>query len=69
MTEIRCVKCKRLLFRIGGTELPGPQSIIEVKCPKCHYMNTITTKERFVRPILQNDGDEELLIAGIITQV
>ena len=32
MTEIRCVKCGRLLLKANYIE--G-----EVKCPKCHYIN------------------------------
>jgi len=36
MTEIRCVKCNRLLFK--GTNFYGS---IEVKCPKCGYINNI----------------------------
>jgi len=32
MTEIRCVKCRRLLFKQEG--IFGK---IEIKCPKCGY--------------------------------
>lgn len=32
MTEIRCVKCKRLLMK-------GRIEVIQIKCPKCGYLN------------------------------
>ena len=32
MTEIRCVKCKRLLMK-------GLIKVIQIKCPKCGYLN------------------------------
>ena len=35
MTEIRCVKCKRLLFK---GEWNGK---IEIKCPKCGFIDAI----------------------------
>ena len=34
MTEVRCVKCNRLLFKTLATE-----NVIEVKCPKCGFLN------------------------------
>lgn len=37
MTEIRCVKCNRLLFKSNG-KWDDP---IEIKCPKCSYLNHI----------------------------
>ncbi len=33
MTEIRCKKCNRLLLK-------GKVSEIEIKCPKCHFINS-----------------------------
>ncbi len=36
MTEIRCVKCRRLLFRAKGYK-----GQIEIKCPKCGYTSEI----------------------------
>ena len=41
MIDIRCVKCNRLLMRVSdnyGTD-------IEVKCPKCAYINNFHPKE------------------------
>lgn len=35
MKELRCVKCKRLLFFYGGEE---PEIIIEIKCTKCGFV-------------------------------
>jgi LSD1 subclass zinc finger protein len=35
MTEIRCVKCRRLLFKAKGA------FHVETKCPKCGYLNRI----------------------------
>jgi len=40
MTEIRCVKCHRLLFKMKVT-LTGYGMIVEIKCGKCHFINTI----------------------------
>ena len=37
MTEIRCVKCNRLLFKFNG----GTWSDTEHKCPKCGTLNKI----------------------------
>ena len=34
MTEIRCVKCNRLLMR-------GDVKIVEIKCPKCGFVMTV----------------------------
>lgn len=31
MTEIRCVKCNRLLMKVEN----GAHGLIEIKCPKC----------------------------------
>jgi phage FluMu protein Com len=40
MTEIRCVKCKRLLFKVGSAQLDGWIIYhIEIKCPKCGFKN------------------------------
>lgn len=36
MTDIRCVKCRKLLFKGCGT-----WSQIEVKCPKCGSLNVV----------------------------
>jgi len=38
MTEIRCVKCRRLLFK-------GYFSKVEIKCPKCGYVQTLWQDE------------------------
>lgn len=37
MTEIRCKKCNRLLFKIKDMKVCH---LIEIKCPKCGYINT-----------------------------
>lgn len=34
MTEIRCRKCRRLLMK-------GAVAVVEIKCPKCGYIQTI----------------------------
>jgi len=36
MTEIRCVKCNRLLMK-------GQVFQAEIKCPKCGYLNHLRT--------------------------
>lgn len=36
MTEIRCVKCRRLLFKAEKWE-----GKIEIRCPKCGYTSDI----------------------------
>jgi len=41
MTEIRCVKCRRLLFKVDPYEGFG----IEIKCPKCGYVNKLNIGE------------------------
>lgn len=46
VNEIRCVKCKRLLMKIKGGELSGSEMVIEVKCSKCGYLDSITTMMR-----------------------
>ena len=38
MTEIRCKKCNRLLMKTLSVQLC---SEIEVKCPKCGFIDTI----------------------------
>ena len=43
MTEIRCKKCKRLLFKTNGllyADIPmaGAYIDIEARCPKCKYI-------------------------------
>jgi phage FluMu protein Com len=35
VNEVRCVKCRRLLFKIEASA----KTHIEAKCPKCKYMN------------------------------
>lgn len=35
--EIRCKRCKRLLMK-------GEIKTIEIKCPKCGYLQVISTK-------------------------
>ncbi len=40
MTEIRCVKCRRLLMKAEG--LLGRA---EIKCPKCGYYNSINMND------------------------
>jgi LSD1 subclass zinc finger protein len=37
MTEVRCVKCRRLLFKAEGSFKT------EIKCPKCKYINKISS--------------------------
>jgi phage FluMu protein Com len=39
MTEVRCKKCNRLLFK-------GKVDDIEIKCPKCGTINRIFTSDR-----------------------
>ncbi len=38
MTEIRCVKCRRLLMKVEDNK-----GTIEIKCPKCGHINRIMT--------------------------
>ena len=53
MTEIRCVKCKRLLMKID-TE----GALIETKCPKCNYLYTFHCERK--------DGIEVEIIKQVI---
>ncbi len=34
MTDVRCVKCNRLLMKVKNAQA-------EIKCPKCAYINKI----------------------------
>jgi len=54
MTEIRCVKCNRLLLRASHAK--G-----EVKCPKCGYYNHVDFGEVPEEPYVE---DEELTLAN-----
>ena len=49
MTEIRCVKCKRLLMKTDMVE-----GTISVKCGKCGYVNTVIYKTSAVGMTLPN---------------
>ena len=42
MTEIRCVKCNRLLFKHEGEGCFR----VEVKCPKCGHIHNYTMEEK-----------------------
>jgi len=44
LTDIRCVKCNRLLGTLSG-HLGNGQVILETKCPKCHYLNSFRLDE------------------------
>ena len=44
MTEIRCVKCNRLLGKMWGKTRPEDLEL-EIKCPKCKYMTIIKRKD------------------------
>jgi phage FluMu protein Com len=44
MTEIRCVKCRRLLLKIT-VRSDGKSDILHLKCPKCRYEHMQTTKD------------------------
>lgn len=50
MTEIRCVKCRRLLMK--ATRFDG-----EIKCPKCGYVNNIIIPENIAQFIISTDKD------------
>ncbi|MGN0903625.1 MAG: Com family DNA-binding transcriptional regulator [Alphaproteobacteria bacterium] len=39
MESIRCPKCNKLLFKANSAE-------IEIKCPRCGTLNTITVLNR-----------------------
>ncbi|MBR1777849.1 MAG: Com family DNA-binding transcriptional regulator [Alphaproteobacteria bacterium] len=39
MESIRCLKCNKLLFKANSAE-------VEIKCPRCGTLNTITVKNR-----------------------
>jgi len=47
MTEIRCVKCNRLLFFANFNE----KIEIEIKCSKCHFINKfrLLTKQEKIK--------------------
>jgi phage FluMu protein Com len=45
MTEIRCKKCHRLLFKLKEFKTCF---VFEIKCPKCGYINT---EHYFDKPI------------------
>jgi len=46
MTEIRCVKCKRLLMKVSDPIqidiIAASREGIEIKCSKCSYLNKFT---------------------------
>jgi phage FluMu protein Com len=46
MTEIRCVKCGRLLMKISDpwtrTQIAISREGVQIKCPKCGYVNQFT---------------------------
>jgi len=44
MTDVRCVKCRKLLFKVTK----NGHSEVEVKCPKCGYLNNVYVTESFV---------------------
>ncbi len=41
MTEIRCVKCGRLLMKVDKSFDGSIQPTIEIKCPKCKFVNKL----------------------------
>ena len=60
MTEIRCVKCKRLLFKVESRWDVNPA--IEIKCPKCGYINHIIG---LPNDRLLNRDDEEFKLTTV----
>lgn len=42
MTEVRCAKCRRLLFKV--IEWPSVKGEFEIKCPKCGYLDEIVIR-------------------------
>jgi len=50
MTEVRCVKCNRLLCRTKGSNAGE----IEVKCPKCHLLHVYKT-QRYIETMTEED--------------
>lgn len=54
MTEIRCVKCGRLLAKVFGEKTNT--MTLEVKCPKCSYMNNIAFSERYIHGAFAMNG-------------
>jgi len=50
MTEIRCVKCKRLLMKAESIDA-------EIKCPKCGYVNKILKIDGGLFPVYFDGND------------
>lgn len=60
MIEVRCVKCKRLLMK-------AQDSIAEIKCPKCGYINHIVMGQGLCGFI--SEGGPEPVPKGMFRQV
>ena len=55
MTEVRCVKCNRLLMKVTGYKDVSESLKAEVKCPKCNYLHIYPLEgDRFVQVISQS---------------
>lgn len=54
MTEIRCVKCKRLLMKTNGDGEDG--LIFEVKCPKCGYIGSYSLGKFTTEQLTSDDN-------------
>jgi len=48
LTEIRCVKCKRLLMKAEYEKDRNINVKVEIKCPKCGYVNKFTITDLLV---------------------
>ena len=55
MTEIRCVKCKRLLFKIIEDDW---KAVIEIKCPKCSYKSIVKASRFLSMPTITFQDDK-----------
>ena len=60
MTEIRCVKCNRLLMKSNGNGSKG--LVLEVKCPKCGFIHSYSLGEFSIDELLDKD---RLMIAEV----
>jgi len=66
MTDIRCVKCNRLLMKIDWGQahaLMDGKPSAEVKCPKCGYLNRFTMNMKaqiIVKPLINIIVDPNL---------
>lgn len=55
MTEIRCKKCNRLLAKGRGIW----ELTLEIKCPKCGYINLLEFRVKIGRRKPRNDEEYE----------